>query len=66
MMTSNEPKTCYCGGVALRHVNGTGYCKTHLPMAYEAAADAKRLQLSIAGLLELDHQRQKNHERTLR
>jgi len=35
-------------------------------MAYEAAADAKRLQLSIAGLLELDHQRQKNHERTLR
>ena len=62
MMTSNEPKTCYCGGVALRHVGRRGFCKLHIPEAFEAAAEAKQMQQSIAGLLALDHQRRRIDE----
>jgi len=65
MMTSNEPKTCYCGGVALRHVGRRGFCKLHIPEAFEAAAEAKRLQQSVNGLLALDHERRSRDKQDL-
>jgi len=49
--------TCFCGAVALRHVNDEGFCKLHEKEAFAAAARDKKLQQSVQGLLALDHQR---------
>jgi hypothetical protein len=49
--------TCFCGAVALRHVNEEGFCKLHEREAFEAAARDKRMQQSINGLLARDRER---------
>lgn len=48
--------TCHCGSTALWYVGSKGFCRSHKAEAYTAAADAKRLQQSVNGLLALDHQ----------
>ena len=57
--------TCFCGAVALRHVNDEGFCKQHEREAFEAAARDKRLQQSIQGLLARDHERSSRDNREL-
>jgi len=57
--------TCFCGAVALRHVNDEGFCKLHEKEAFAAAARDKKLQQSIAGLLMRDHHLKGNDDQTL-
>jgi len=58
--------TCHCGSIALRQVGSKGFCKQHESEAFAEARKAKILQQSVAGLLALDHERQKVQERTMR
>jgi hypothetical protein len=57
--------TCKCGNVALWYVGSNGFCRAHKTEAYQAAAEAKQLQQSVAGLLALDHQRRVRDTREL-
>jgi hypothetical protein len=57
--------TCFCGAIALRHVNEEGFCKLHEREAFEAAARDKRMQQSIAGLLMRDHHLRGNDDESL-
>ena len=56
---------CQCGSVALRKVGKRGFCHAHEREAYQAAAEAKQLQQSVAGLLALDHQRRQRDQREI-
>jgi hypothetical protein len=57
--------TCFCGAVALRHVNEEGFCKLHEKEAFAAAARDKRMQQSINGLLMRDHHLRGNDDQSL-
>jgi len=52
--------TCKCGSVALWYVGSKGFCREHKTEAYQAAAEAKKLQDSVNGLLILDRQKRES------